>query len=110
MVPETVAVKLCRFVKPAPSGLTANNVPLPELPPNCAVPYRVLLDKINPADGLAPSLFVEGKGPEVAVKLCRFVKPVPLVLTANTVPLPELPPKYAVPYRVLFDKTKPPSG
>ena len=32
----------------------------------------------------------------VAVKLCRFVKPVPLVLTANTVPLPELPPNVAV--------------
>ena len=29
---------------------------------------------------------------KVAVKLCRFVKPVPSVLTANTVPLPELPP------------------
>ena len=51
------AVKLCRFVKPVPSVLTANTVPLPELPPT-AVPYRVLPDKINPACGWAPSLFV----------------------------------------------------
>ena len=28
-----------------------NTVPLPELPPNAAVPYRVLPDKINPAFG-----------------------------------------------------------
>src|SRR2546422_2343773 len=61
-----------------------NTVPLPELPPHCAVPYRVLTDKINPAVGSAPSLS--------PVKLYRFVKPVPSVPTANTVPLPELPP------------------
>ena len=36
-----------------------NTVPLPELPPADAVPYRVLPDKINPACGLAPSLLVE---------------------------------------------------
>src|SRR5439155_17918939 len=91
------AVKLCRVVKPVPSVLTANTVPLPELPPLPAVPYRVLPDKITPADGTAPSLLVK-RGPEPAVKLCRVVKPVPSVLTANTVPLPELPPSEAVPY------------
>ena len=37
--------------------------------------------------GLAPSLLVVGIG-STAVKLCRFVKPVPSVLTPNTVPLP----------------------
>ncbi len=35
-----------------------NTVPLPELPPYAVVPYRVLPDKIKPADGLAPSLLV----------------------------------------------------
>src|SRR5438477_533555 len=77
------AVKLYRFVKPVPSVLTLNTVPLPELPPS-AVPYRVLSDKSTPANGLPPSL--------PPVKICRVVKPVPLVLTANTVPLPEPPP------------------
>src|SRR5437870_3004026 len=42
---------------------------------------------------------------EVAVKVCRTLKPVPSVSTANTVPEPELPPANAVPYRVLADKT-----
>ena len=42
--------------------------------------------------------------PDEPVKLCRFVKPVPLVLTLNTVPWPELPPCSVVPYRVLPDK------
>ena len=40
----------------------------------------------------------------VAVKLCRVVKPVPLVFRANTVPLPDKPSD--VPYRVLPDMTK----
>src|SRR5216683_8249484 len=75
--------------------MPAPYVGLPVLPYN-VVPYRVLPDKINPADGLTPSL--------PPVKLRRFVKPVPSVLTANTVPKPELPPPYAVPYRVLPDK------
>jgi hypothetical protein len=35
-----------------------NTVPSPELPPQPAVPYRVVPDKINPAYGLAPSLLV----------------------------------------------------
>ena len=100
-----VAVKLCRFVRPVPSVLMANIVPLPELPPTDAVPYRVLPDKSKPEFGEAPSLLPYGGEPEVAVKLCRFVKPVPSVLTANTVPLPELPPAPAVPYSVLPDKS-----
>ena len=43
-------------------------------------------------------------------KVCRVVKPVPLVLTANTVPSPQLPPLAAVPYRVLPDKINPAYG
>src|SRR5438552_4058576 len=35
-----------------------------------------------------------------------FVKPIPLVLRANTVPLPELPPRDVVPYKVLPDNIK----
>src|ERR1039458_6360342 len=76
-----------------PLVLTANTVPLPKLPPLNAVPYRVLPDKINPSNGLAPSL--------PPVKLYRFVKPVPSVLMANTMPFSELPPYVAVPYGVL---------
>src|ERR1035437_8420771 len=60
-------------------------VPWPELPPTLAVPYRVLPDKINPASGTAPSLLVELLS---VVKLYRFAKPVPSLLTANTVPWP----------------------
>src|SRR5438309_1996145 len=87
-----------------------NTVPCLELPLLAAVPYRVLPDKINPASGLAPSLLVL-LGPENAVKLCTVVKPVPSVLTANTVPSPpELPKVAAVPYRVLPDKINPASG
>src|SRR6266581_4583175 len=40
-----------------------------------------------------------------AVKLYRAVKPVPLVLRANTVPVPPVPPTDAVPYSVSPDKT-----
>ena len=93
-----------------PSVLTLNTVPWPPLPPIYAVAYSVLPDKIKPAAGLAPSLLVSLKlgKPEsvVAVKLYRVVKPVPSVLTLNTVPSPELPPAHAVPYRVLPDKIK----
>ena len=35
-----------------------NTVPLPELPPFCAVPYSVLPDKTRQAIGLAPSQLV----------------------------------------------------
>ena len=55
-----------------------NTVPSFELPPYIADPYRVLPDKINPATGEAPS--------PPPLKLCRFAKTVPSVLTANTVP------------------------
>src|SRR6266496_2712471 len=102
---------MCRFVKPEPLVLTANTVPEPELPPICAAPYRVLPDKTNPALGRAPSLLVgKREEPEVAMKLCRVVKPVPSALSANTVPLPALPPPFAVPYRVLPDNINPACG
>src|SRR6266516_3909833 len=83
----------------APEGITVscgggsvrlNTVPEPELPPPTAVPYRVLPYKINPAIGKNPSL--------LPLKLCSILKLVPLVLTLNTVPQPELPPASAVPY------------
>ena len=83
----------------APEGITVscgwneilNTEPLPPLPPSYAVPYRVLPDRINPADGSAPSLLVPVFVSR-AVKLYRFVKPVPSVFTLNTVPLLELLP------------------
>src|SRR2546425_10692358 len=67
---------------------------------------------INPA-GERPSPIIEkpqeaSKAPDV--KLCRLVKPVPSVLTANPVPPPELPPVLAVPYRVLPDEINPARG
>ena len=91
-------MKLCRFVKPVPSVLTANTVPLPELPPiplpglppYLVVPYRVLPDKIRLAE--------ESPG-----KYNRFVNPVPLVLIENTK-------LTVVPYRVLLDKIIAPAG
>ena len=86
-----------------------NIVPYPELPPLVDVPYRVLPDKINLASGEIPSLLVTEKR-DVAAKLCRVVKSVPLVLTLKTVPFPELPPYIAVPNRVLPDKINPASG
>jgi hypothetical protein len=61
-----------------------------------AVPYKVAPDKINLANGTAPSLFLK-EDPDVAVKLCRFVKPVPSVLTANRLPSAALPPLLTVP-------------
>ena len=67
-------MNLYGFVKPVPSVLTANTVPLPELPPLYAVPYRVLPDKlvINPAYGLAPSLPVNLC---MVVKVCAVTRP-----------------------------------
>ena len=100
-------MNVCKFVKPVPLVLTANTVPLPLVPPNFAVPYRLRLlpDKIKPPDGVAPSLLV--KVPEalvrLVVKVCRFVKPKPSALTLNSVPLAAMPPALAVPYRVLPD-------
>ena len=72
-------------------GERLNTVPPPQTPPSAAVPYKAPPDKINPACGQAPSLLVPESG-EIAVKLWRFVKPVPSVLTANTVPVPFVPP------------------
>ena len=102
LVELVTAVKLYRFVKPVPLVLRANTVPLPQPPPVVAIPYRVLPDRINTDCGRFPSL--------PPVKLYRFVKPLPLVLRANTVPLPERPPASAVPYRVLPDTTNPACG
>ena len=51
--------------------------------PSKVVPYRFVPDNITPAQGLAPSLmpfWIE------AEKLCRFVKPLPSVPMANSVP------------------------
>lgn len=95
--PSAPPVKLYKVVKPEPFVLTANRVPLLEVPPADVVPYRALPDKVKPAWGLAPPL--------PPVKLCRLVKTNPSMLTANTVPLPFVPPEYVVPYRVLPDKT-----
>src|SRR6266478_461836 len=95
-------MKLYRVVKSVPSALTRNTVPLPELPPPPAVPYSVLPDETKQAYGLAPSL--------PSAKSYRAVKPVPLVLTENTVPKPQSPPHLAVPYKVLPDKIKPAYG
>src|SRR2546428_294993 len=91
LAPSLPPIKVCRLVKPVPSVLIANTVPLPELPPKDAVPYKALPTKIRPAIGCAPSLFVPSE-PEVVVKLYRFVNPVPSVLREKMVPKPELPP------------------
>ena len=78
-------------------------MPWSEVPPSDAVPYKVLLDKINPAAGMKPSLLV----PYGAGKLKRFVNPVPLVLMANITPREPPPREPAVPYNVLPDKINP---
>ena len=100
----SLTMKVCRFIKPVPSVLTLNTAPpLGGSPAYSVVPYKVLPDKINPAYGRAVLL--------PPSKVCRFVKPVPSVLTLNTVPPPpELPPKNAVPYSVLPDKITPACG
>src|SRR5690348_16703287 len=102
LAPSPPPVKLYRFVKPEPSVLIANRVPLLEAPPAEVVPYRVLPDKVNPPCGPAP-LVPPGK-------LYRLVKIRPLVLTANSVPLPEVPPAYVVPYSMFPDNTSPANG
>src|SRR5215831_8840247 len=76
-------VKLCRIVNAVPSMLTANTVPSPELPPTLAAPYRVFPDNTRPPYGLTPSLL---NAPVAKSKQCRFLKPLPSVLRANTVP------------------------
>src|ERR1022692_937201 len=71
------AVKLCRVLKFAPLVLTVNIVPLPELPPNIAVPNKLLPDTTKQF-GPTPSPLIQLVA-GVAVKLCRFLKPKPLV-------------------------------
>src|SRR6266699_6099155 len=76
-------------------------VPRPEVPPEVAAPNSALSDENKPAAGNAPS---------APLKLCRFVNPVPSVLTLNTVPSPQKPPPSAVPYNVLPETTRPAAG
>ena len=66
------AVKLCRVVKPLPSVLTANTVPLPEVPPSIVVPYNLLLTKSSEAVGFEPSLLVKKPERLVAVALNEY--------------------------------------
>src|SRR5439155_1308181 len=66
-------------------------------------------EETNVAKGTAPSLLVE-EAPDLVVKSCRFVNPVPLVLIAKTVPWPQLPPALAVPYSVLPSRIRPALG
>ena len=48
---------MTRFVSKIDDGsVKLNTVPLPELPPLFAVPYRILPDITNSASGSAPSL------------------------------------------------------
>ena len=75
--------------KPVPLVLMANTVPFLETPPYCVVPYKVSPNRIKLEFGLAPSL--------PPVKLYKFVKPMPSMLTAKTVPALEPPPLYEVP-------------
>src|SRR5678815_4806674 len=63
---EALIVSWGRLTGPTP---ILNMVPKPEPPPLKVVPYRILLDKIKPPNGSAPSL--------PPVKSCRFVNPVP---------------------------------
>ena len=79
-------------------------VPYPAWPPPPAVPKRVLPDKTNPV-GKLPSLFILLVS--VAEKVYSVVKPLPLVSKANTVPLPKLPPRLAIPYSILPDTINP---
>ena len=80
-------MKLCKFVKPELSVLTANTAPLPFVPPIYAVPYRVLPDKTNPANGLAPSLLT----PETeVVKVCRGVMGCAVARPAESSPSPAI--------------------
>jgi len=51
-------------------------------------------DKINPADGIAPSVFILLLA---IVKLYKFVKAVPLVFTRKRAPVPEAPPCVVAP-------------
>ena len=68
-----VAEKVCKSLKLVPFVLTANNVPVVLVPLVDVVPNNMLLDKTNPASGMAPSMFVAP--PEMpGEKLDRMVK------------------------------------
>src|SRR5581483_5692689 len=98
------------MLKPVPSLFMANTVPLPGTPPLEVVPYNVLPDWVKAPSGQAPSLLEKGDETVVGVKAYKLVKFAPLVLTANTVPLPEPPPPTVVPYNVSPDNTKAADG
>src|SRR5258706_12198222 len=88
-------VKLCRTAKSLPLVLTEKTTPELKLPPALAVPYRVLLDEIKPAYGFAPSA--------PPVKWWAVAKPAPSVLREKTVPAPDFPPYFVVPYKMFPD-------
>src|ERR1039458_9534395 len=83
---------------PARSGDTNSKPPV-----DCLKSSRSSMFQLNVA-ALVATQFLE------IPKVYRFVKPVPSVLMANTVPEPPLPPYPAVPYRVLPDIINPASG
>src|SRR5262249_8436661 len=95
--------------KPVPSVFSLKTVPCPSNPPVEEVPYKVLLDKINPLSGCAPSWFWPPP-----VKVETVVNPLPSVFSLKIVPLPKtvpaVPPPQVVPYKVLLDKTRPYDG
>src|SRR3569833_852064 len=105
-VPDTVAEKICNAAKPVPLVSILNTIPpAPAPPPPYVVPYNVLPDKTSPAIGYDGSLT-----PDTPNK-CRVVKAVPSVLTLKIDPKPlATPPADVVPYNVLPDKTRLPSG
>ena len=102
-----VLVKLSNtLIVPAPPAIgIEKTVPYPYAPSADAVPYKMLLDKTNPACGLAPL---------VPAKLSNTViVPVPPAIgIENTVPYPFVPPLYVVPYNFVLsdDKTNPACG
>lgn len=99
LVPEGMMVSC--GVLTEPNG-KLNTVPPPPVPPFRAVPKSVLPDRISPADDRPP--------PVPPVKLCRVVKPAPLVLSRKTVPLAKLSAENDVPFSVLPDKINSPIG
>ncbi len=71
-----LAVKLYRFVKPAPFASIAKTTPFPDVPPKRVVPYRTCPEASSPPKGPAPSLLE--KVLEVAVKLCNVINDCPI--------------------------------
>ena len=105
---QAAGVKLYRFVKPVPSVLMANTVPLPPLPPPFAVPYRVLPDKINPAADWLRRCWLHGEGADgrenMQVRKARAIG-----VEGEHRASAKRAARAAVPYRVLPDKTNPAS-